>query len=154
MKENHNTNARSQFLHIGAAVKDVKSATESCSFALEPLGVLGDWEVHEVTAPEDDLMAGEAFRVYVARARLGSTILEFHEPKQGKSVWYDFIQKKGEGIDHIAFSVEDFDEVIARLKARGIKMLAGGYAKHFDKRRWAYFALDRSGVVIEINERK
>lgn len=42
--------------------------------------------------------------------------LELIEPNQEPSVWRDHLDKYGEGIHHIAFQVDNADEVIDRLK--------------------------------------
>ena len=42
--------------------------------------------------------------------------LELIEPNEEPSVWRDHLNKYGEGIHHIAFQVENGDEVIRRLK--------------------------------------
>lgn len=42
--------------------------------------------------------------------------LELIQPNEESSVWRDYLNKYGEGIHHIAFQVEDADEVARRLQ--------------------------------------
>ena len=43
-------------------------------------------------------------------------VLELIEPIGGPSTWQDFLEKRGEGIHHIAFQVEDMEETLERFE--------------------------------------
>jgi len=43
-------------------------------------------------------------------------VLELIEPISGPSTWQDFLEKRGEGIHHIAFQVEDLEETLERFE--------------------------------------
>ena len=43
-------------------------------------------------------------------------VLELIEPIGGPSTWQDFLEKRGEGIHHIAFQVEDLEETLERFE--------------------------------------
>jgi len=43
-------------------------------------------------------------------------VLELIEPIGGPSTWQDFLEKRGEGIHHIAFQVEDLEETLDRFE--------------------------------------
>ena len=48
--------------------------------------------------------------------------LELIQPNEAPSVWRDHLNKYGEGIHHIAFSVDDTDETVAKCLELGMKV--------------------------------
>lgn len=62
-----------------------------------------------------------------------------------------FLEKKGEGIHHIAFAVEDIKQEIARLKEEGFTVLNEIPKKGADN-KWVAFLHPKStnGVLIEL----
>ncbi len=55
--------------------------------------------------------------------RLGDTKIELLESTKPESAIGKFIEKRGEGIHHIAFAVDDIRAEMARLRERGFKLL-------------------------------
>ena len=62
-----------------------------------------------------------------------------------------FLEKKGEGIHHVAFEVDDIVEEIARLKREGFMLLNEKPKKGADN-KWVVFVHPKSanGVLIEL----
>lgn len=54
---------------------------------------------------------------------MGETSLEFIQSKEEATPIARFIEKRGEGIHHVAIEVEDIEELIRSLKARGIPLI-------------------------------
>jgi methylmalonyl-CoA/ethylmalonyl-CoA epimerase len=131
--------------HIGMVVKDLDKTIEF----LAALWGLGPWQSFEYAPSQKDLMVGKPFRLKIAHAQLGSMTLEVMQQVEGEGLWRDFVETKGEGIHHIAFSLPNYDEMVARMKARGFKMVAGGL---FQGKRWCYFATEPGGMVVEFGE--
>lgn len=61
--------------------------------------------------------------VETAFFRQGDTKIELLEATGGESAIARFLEKKGEGIHHIAFEVNDIREEMARLTAEGFTLL-------------------------------
>jgi methylmalonyl-CoA/ethylmalonyl-CoA epimerase len=61
--------------------------------------------------------------VKVAFFRIGDARLELLEPTGPESPIAKFLEKRGEGLHHIAFSVEDITARIAELRAGGVRMI-------------------------------
>lgn len=62
-----------------------------------------------------------------------------------------FIEKKGEGIHHIAFAVDDIEAEIKRLKEEGFTVLNGTPKKGADKKLIAFLhPKTTNGVLIEL----
>lgn len=85
---------------------------------------------------------------------VGDTDVELLEATSPESTVAKFIQKKGEGIQHIAFLVENIEESLAELKANGIQLIdekprrgAGGTKVAFLHPRSTF------GVLIELVEK-
>jgi methylmalonyl-CoA/ethylmalonyl-CoA epimerase len=62
-------------------------------------------------------------RVRVAFFRVGEVRLELLEPTDATSTIAAFLDKKGEGLHHIAYTVEDIEARIAELKQSGLRMI-------------------------------
>ncbi|NNV05302.1 methylmalonyl-CoA epimerase [Geobacillus sp. C56-T2] len=95
--------------HIGIAVRSIE---EALPFYTEVLGLpfLGIEEV-------------ESEQVKVAFLQAGEAKLELLEPLSPESAVAKFIEKRGEGIHHVALGVEDITERIRELKEHGIRMI-------------------------------
>ena len=61
--------------------------------------------------------------VQTAFFRQGETKIELLEATGGESAIARFVEKKGEGIHHIAFEVDNIREEMARLTAEGFTLL-------------------------------
>jgi methylmalonyl-CoA/ethylmalonyl-CoA epimerase len=83
--------------------------------------------------------------------RNGPNKIELLEATHPESPIAKFLEKKGEGIHHIAFEVEDIDSEIARLKAEGFVVLDEIPKKGADN-KWVAFLHPKTtnGVLIEL----
>ena len=94
--------------HVGIAVKSLEAAIK----AYEGLGL---------RMTSTDTVAGEG--VKVAFLPVGESRIELLESLTPNGVIAKFIEKRGEGVHHIALQVDDIDEAIARAKANGLQMI-------------------------------
>ena len=62
-------------------------------------------------------------KVRVAFFRAGDVRLELLEPTEPDSTVAKFLEKRGEGLHHLAFTVEDIESRIAEFKASGLRMI-------------------------------
>jgi len=95
--------------HIGIAVKDLAAAK---NFYEQVLGL-------KVTAEE----VVEEQKVKVAFIPTGDSEVELLESTTEDGPIARYIEKNGEGIQHIAFRVENLEEKLAELKAAGVRLL-------------------------------
>ncbi|RCH53993.1 methylmalonyl-CoA epimerase [Mucilaginibacter hurinus] len=95
--------------HIGIAVKDIKTAGS----LYEKLLNTSVYKVEEVASEF----------VKTAFLQAGPNKIELLEASSLDSAVSKFIEKKGEGIHHIAFEVDDIEAEMARLKAEGFILL-------------------------------
>lgn len=123
--------------HIGIAVKDF-----SVSIPLfEKL----------LNAPCYKTELVETEQVRTAFFQTGETKIELLESTRPDGVIAKFIEKKGEGMHHIAFEVADIEAEIARLKEQGFVLLQDAPRKGADN-KWVAFLHPKTtgGVLIEI----
>jgi len=85
---------------------------------------------------------------------VGESEVELLEPTSNESPVARFLSKKGPGIHHIAFQVEDIEAALAELKQKGLELIdevprigAGGIRIAFIHPRAT------NGILIELCER-
>ena len=62
-------------------------------------------------------------KVRLAVFRVGEVQIELLEPTSADSPIAGFIDKRGEGIHHISYQVDDIEAQIADLKEKGVRMI-------------------------------
>ncbi|MEW6423728.1 MAG: methylmalonyl-CoA epimerase [Bacillota bacterium] len=127
--------------HIGIAVKDLAAAIK---FYEEMLGL-------KATGTE----VVEEQKVRVAFLPTGDSEVELLESTSPDGPIARFIEKNGEGIQHIAFRVDNLEEKLAELKGKGVRLIdekprygAGGAKIAFLHPKATY------GTLLELCERK
>ena len=95
--------------HIGIAVRSIDAQRP---FYEETLGAV--YEGIEEVADQ---------KVRVGFFRVGDVRLELLEPSDPSSTIAAFLDKKGEGLHHVAYTVEDIKSRIAELKQSGVRMI-------------------------------
>jgi len=127
--------------HIGIAVSNLE---ETLKVYTEVLGL----ELSGVEVVEDQ-------KVKVAFVPIGDTEIELLESTQPDGPIAKFIEKKGEGIQHIAFRVEDIHAALEDMRQKGVRLIdeqprygAGGAQIAFLHPKSTH------GVLVELCERK
>ena len=123
--------------HIGIAVKDL---THSSDLYRRLLG----YESYKTEEVKSENVITEFFRI-------GESKIELVQASSGESAISSFIEKKGEGIHHIAFAVENIIEEMARLKTQGFQLLSDQPKKGADN-KWVCFVHPKTagGVLVEL----
>ncbi|MBT8260336.1 MAG: methylmalonyl-CoA epimerase [Flavobacteriaceae bacterium] len=123
--------------HIGIAVKDI-------SVSNELFAKLFGEKYYKVEEVESEGVKTSFFKV-------GHNKIELLEATKEDSPIAKFIDRKGEGIHHIAFDVEDIEEEIARLKQEGFTVLNETPKKGADNKLVAFLhPKTTNGVLIEL----
>ncbi|RMG20204.1 MAG: methylmalonyl-CoA epimerase [Bacteroidetes bacterium] len=83
--------------------------------------------------------------------RAGATKIELLEATRPDSPIARFIERRGEGLHHIAFEVEDIQAEMARLRAAGFRLLNEQPKRGADN-KWVCFVhpKDCQGVLVEL----
>jgi methylmalonyl-CoA/ethylmalonyl-CoA epimerase len=83
----------------------------------------------------------------------GGTALELLEPLSGESPISKFLDKRGEGIHHICFLVDDIEAALDRLKRHGVKLIDESPRPGAYHSRVAFIhPKAMNGVLIELAE--
>jgi methylmalonyl-CoA/ethylmalonyl-CoA epimerase len=123
--------------HIGIAVKDIKNSNELFT-------KLFGKESYKLEAVESEGVSTSFFM-------MGESKIELLEATKPESAIAKFIEKKGEGIHHIAFEVEDIYAEMKRLKEEGFTLLAEEPKRGADNKLIVFLHPKSSnGVLIEL----
>lgn len=95
--------------HLGIATKGIDDALKFWEDAL------GLENVHTEVVEEQ--------KVRVAMLPIGESRVELLEPTSEDSPISKFLEKRGGGIHHIAVEVENIEESLAQLKAKGMRLI-------------------------------
>ncbi|MFN5324127.1 MAG: methylmalonyl-CoA epimerase [Bacteroidota bacterium] len=123
--------------HIGIAVKDLKTAGETYT------KILG--------MPPYKTETVESEGVNTMFFQIGESKIELLESIHAESPISKFIDKKGEGIHHIAFGVSDIKAEMKRLEEEGFTLLNAEPKLGADN-KWVCFLHPKGshGVLIEL----
>ena len=123
--------------HIGIAVKDLEKSNE----LFKQLFGVPHYKIEEV--------ASEGVKTSFFEA--GPNKIELLEATNPESPIAKFIDKKGEGIHHIAFAVDDIISEIKRLEKEGFIVLNNTPKKGADNKLVAFLhPKSTNGVLIEL----
>ena len=123
--------------HIGIAVKSL-----SQSIAIYQKLLNTDCYKTELVASE---------YVNTAFLKIGDNKVELLEATSGESAIAKFLERKGEGIHHIAFAVDDILEEMERLKDEGFTLLNDSPKKGADNKMVCFVhPKETNGVLIEL----
>lgn len=127
--------------HIGIAVKDLEQAKK---FYTEVLGM---------TALGEEVV--EQQKVKVCFIPCGDSEVELLESTSPDGPIAKFIEKNGEGMQHMALRVDDIEAALADLKAKGVRLIdetprygAGGASIAFIHPKAT------GGILLELSQRK
>jgi len=95
--------------HIGIAVKSIN---DSLPYYENVLG-LKCYNIEEVADQ----------KVRTAFFKVGQTKIELLEPTSEESTIAKFIEKKGEGVHHIAYAVSDVAEALSEVEQNGVQLI-------------------------------
>jgi methylmalonyl-CoA/ethylmalonyl-CoA epimerase len=86
---------------------------------------------------------------------LGETKIELLEASSENSAIARFIEKKGEGIHHIAYEVSDIEEEMTRLKSEGFELINTSPKSGADNKLICFLhPKSTGGVLVELCQEK
>ncbi len=95
--------------HLGYAVEDIEAASR---FYRENFGA-------EPTEPE---VVGEQ-GVIATMFRVGESMVELVQPTRPDSPVGRFLERRGEGVHHVAYQVDDLETTLRELKKNGVEII-------------------------------
>jgi methylmalonyl-CoA/ethylmalonyl-CoA epimerase len=123
--------------HIGIAVQ---ALTESIPFFRDVLGLEGV-----------DLNDSDGARI--AGFRAGEVLVELLEPAVHDSPIARFVAKRGAGLHHVCFSVDDLDATLERCRTAGIQLIDDVPRVGAEGKRIAFLhPRSTGGVLVELSD--
>ena len=128
--------------HLGIAVESIEKALPYYE------NILG-LKCYNIETVEDQ-------KVRTALLQCGGTKLELLEPTCAESTIANFIEKRGEGVHHVAFAVEDgVAEALAEAEEKGIRLIDKVPRKGAEQLNIAFLhPKSTMGVLTELCEKK
>lgn len=128
--------------HIAIAVRNVEESSAQFArlFGIEPK------EFVVRIAPSEG--------VRLAEKVVGGVEFEFMEPLGDSSPISSFLEKRGEGIHHICFEVDEIGKVFENLKARGVRLLSDEVKSLEDYYYFFVHPKSAGGILIEFKEKR
>jgi len=136
-----------KFHHVSVMVKDIDKA-------IKHYDTLGVGPFPPTIGPKGVPLIDQSLRGHksdfvmdlrYAESGFGGLKFEIVEPLEGESIYKEFLDKKGEGVHHIAFTVDDLDAETAKMAERGFKVVQTGQTA---RGKFAYFDTDKVGGVV------
>jgi len=123
--------------HIAVVVRDIDKAVAY----YQSLGI--------ATVGREVIFSEAKPKIRAKFVQIGSVPIEFIQPTEGESGYKKFLDSKGEGVQHIAFAVDNLDEETAKLVDKGVSVIVKGKAPaafgsstaHFDTCQVGDFAI-------------
>ena len=131
------TRRGTRLAHIGIAVR---SLDEILPFYRDILGL-----------PEVPLDDADGARI--AGVAAGEPLVELLEAESPDSPIGRFVAKRGPGIHHICFAVDDLDAALERCRAAGVRLIDESPRIGAEKKRIAFLhPASTAGVLVELSE--
>jgi len=123
--------------HLGVAVKNIE---ETEKFYSEVLGL----EIHDRENLKD---------IKATFIPVGDTAIELLQSTTPEGVMAKFIEKRGEGIHHIAYHVDNIEKTLEELKAKGVPLIDEKPRRGAHNSKVAFLhPMGTYGVLIELVE--
>lgn len=123
--------------HIGIAVKDIENSND----LFKSLFGKDHYKIEDV----------ESEGVKTSFFKCGPNKIELLQATNGNSPIAKFIEKKGEGIHHIAFAVDNIEKEIRRLTKEGFEMIHKVPKRGADNKLIAFLhPKSTNGVLVEL----
>ncbi len=123
--------------HVGIAVKDLNKSNELFK------KLLGE-QSYKTEVVDSESVTTSFFKV-------GNQKIELLEASELNSTIARFIQRRGEGMHHLAFHVENIDEEIERLEKEGFEFVSKTPTKGADNKMVVFLhPKTTNGVLVEL----
>jgi catechol 2,3-dioxygenase-like lactoylglutathione lyase family enzyme len=138
---------------VGVVVRDIQKAVQyySSTFGIGPFDI---YDFH----PKRAWIRGKEvapFKIKIAMADLGQVKFELIQVVEGKLPHNEFLETHGEGLQHLGFYSENYEEWKSKVKEKGIEILCEAEVEDQIRGRRRAFYMDSSkigGVLFEIIE--
>ena len=125
--------------HVGIAVRSIQDALKAYELQL-------GLNVAEILDIEDQ-------KVRVAILPSGESRIELLEPTSADSPIQKFLDRRGEGIHHLCFCVQDLEKKLEELRTGSVQLIESSFGRGVGDRKIAFLhPKSTHGVLIELVE--
>jgi len=138
----------SQLHHVTVVVKDIERAVKFYS----SVGI-GPFVAPDSHVFPKKTLWGEpiTFKLIIKEAQIGSAVLQLVQHVKGEGLYKEFADNRGEGVQHLGFTVDDIDMAEKKAVKLGLKVSQRG--RREDGSGYTYFDTEEpGGVVLEIRQ--
>jgi methylmalonyl-CoA/ethylmalonyl-CoA epimerase len=114
-----------KLLHVGIPVRDLDKSIKD----YQTLGTASFQQEFVIDSSKfaEYLVYGKTpdpvVKTRVAMGQVGPLVVELLQPLQGETVHKELLEKTGEGIGHIAYTVDDLEEETAKMVEKGFPVI-------------------------------
>ena len=136
---------------IGMVVKDAEASAKRY---WDDVGI-GPWRFYTIqpSTSSDMVLRGKPVEhsFIAAIANVGDVELELIQPLDGDSLYAEHLAQHGEGLHHLEFGVDDFNETMSHLKEKGYSEIQSG--RIFNVGKYNYLNTDKGlSCITEYGE--
>lgn len=136
----------SRLAHISVAVRDMAESVDY--YQSLGIGPFRDPEHHVFPAKSLRGVPLDS-EVFIKETSLGPITLQLVQHVRGNHVVKEFIDRKGYGVYHLGFLVDDVDEREKEMRGKGVAVIQKG--RREDGSGYSYFDTEsKAGVILEV----
>ena len=134
---------------IAFVVNDLQAAER---FFTDKMGVPRFFRFNDVQVHEPFYRGGPGdFHMHLSLGYAGDSQIELIEHLSGRSIYKEFLDKRGEGLHHLGFIVPDYQKAVADFATNDFPLIQSGRIGNNPGVRFAYFDTEAAiGSIMEI----
>ena len=143
------SNPFSKLHHVSVVVRDIDAAQQYYeSIGIGPFTSYPPMKEYvKIDVPDEKGF----YNLIIRCAQIGPIQFQLIQPGTGKSLYKDFLEKRGEGVYHLGFEVEDIEASEAEVSAMGIKSISSG--KRENGSGFSYLdTAEKGGITLLIRQ--
>jgi catechol 2,3-dioxygenase-like lactoylglutathione lyase family enzyme len=139
----------SELHHISIVVRDLDEAAKF--YTSVGIGPFVDYppmkEYVKIDVPDEKGF----YNLKIKVARIGPVDLQLVQPGEGESIYKDFLEKRGEGVFHLGFVVDDIEKSEEEVRRRGLNVISSGRRENGSG--FAYLdTTEKGGVTLLVRQ--
>ena len=139
----------SELHHVSIVVRDIEESVRYyTSIGIGPFVEYPPMrEYTKINVPDEEGF----YNLRIMVARIGAVDLQLIQPGEGESLYKKHLEKKGEGVYHLGFVVDDIEEAEAEVRKKDLNVISNG--RRDDGSGFAYLdTAEKGGVTLLIRQ--
>ncbi len=136
------------FHQLAYVVPDIAASEQ---FFIDTLGVPGFFRIEDIPVYDSTYRGGPGdYGMHLSLGYAGDTQIELVQPLRGRSLYQEFLDAHGPGLQHLGHLIDDEPATIAYFAAHHIPLIQSGRLGTNPGMRYAYFdTTPQIGIVTE-----